>query len=72
MYVRNEMICITMCMFACMNICRYYCMYVLGRLAAGPVTLVAFANPAGRANQLIPAKAALKEQDTKIDVRAAE
>ena len=50
----------------------YYCMYVLGRLAAGPVTRVAFANPAGRANQLSPAKAEFKEQDTLIDVRVAE
>ena len=50
----------------------YYCMYVLGTLAAGPVTLVTFANPAGRANQLSPAKAELKEQDTPIDVRAAQ
>ena len=45
---------------------------MLGRLAAGPVTLVAFANPVGRANQFSPAKAEFKEQDTPIDVRAAE
>ena len=50
----------------------YYCMYVLGRLAAGPGALVAFANPAGWANKLSPAKAELKEQDIPFDVRAAE
>ena len=46
-------------------------MYVLGRLAAGPGTLVAFANPAGRANKLSLAKAEFKERDIPIDVRAA-
>ena len=58
--------------YICLYICMYYCMYGLGRLAAGPGTLVAFANPAGRANKLSPAKAELKEQDTPVDVRAAK
>ena len=42
------------------------------RWAGQPGTLVAFANPVGWANKLSPAKAELKEQDSLVDVRAAE